>query len=234
MNKLKWTFALALAASALALATPAEAQSCNDRWVTQAIREVYVRAPNGSGNSGECDTNRYGGAQWTSYAQLKYYVNFQYVCTDPWVGMAVFDALGRLPRGSGSNGECSRYIYGDNWRGDASGYRDLKTRVRGVINALDAVGIVYNNSGNLVIAGVTQPAGGVKFITPAGLVAAGAGNLIGSDGATLIGSDGASIIGNAGGNLVGNAGNTLVGKKYGLQSTSRKIQLPGGSTLIIP
>src|SRR5687768_11727100 len=39
-----------------------------------------------------------------------------------------------------------------------------------------------------------------KVLAPAGMVAAGAGNLVGSDGGSLIGPDGASIVAAGGGN----------------------------------
>jgi hypothetical protein len=60
-------------ASSLFLSSPAAAQ-CRDPWISQAIREVTGRAPNGSGESGECRYTQYGGGQWGSYAQLKGYV----------------------------------------------------------------------------------------------------------------------------------------------------------------
>lgn len=43
---------------------------CHDPWVTRAIRQVMGRAPNGSGNSGECNIYRYGGGHWSSYGDL--------------------------------------------------------------------------------------------------------------------------------------------------------------------
>lgn len=212
MTKFGWALALASTAAALALATPLEAQGCTDAWVTQTIREVYQRAPNGSGNSGECDVNRYGGGKWNSYDQLKRYVNYQYMCQDPWIAQAVYDAHGRMPRGSGTSGECNPYLYGANW----SGYPDLKNRVQGSINTLQAQSITFSNSGSLVSGGVALTAA----------------RLIGPDGGTLIGLDGAGVISRDGAGLIGNDGATL--RRYGLQSTSRKIKLPGGSTLIIP
>jgi hypothetical protein len=53
---------------------PAFAQQCRDPWITQAIREVTGRAPQGSGESGECTYTQYGGGRWGSYAELKGYV----------------------------------------------------------------------------------------------------------------------------------------------------------------
>jgi len=44
--------------------------SCRDPWVTQAIQQVVGRAPQGSGDTGECDYHRYGGGSWTTYNDL--------------------------------------------------------------------------------------------------------------------------------------------------------------------
>jgi len=60
VNKVRAHFGGATAASG----------NCQDAWVTSAIKQVTGRAPNGSGRSGECDIHRYGGGQWSSYADL--------------------------------------------------------------------------------------------------------------------------------------------------------------------
>lgn len=44
---------------------------CSDAWVSQAINELKGRGPFGSGNSGECRIQNYGGGSWTSYQDLK-------------------------------------------------------------------------------------------------------------------------------------------------------------------
>lgn len=56
------------------LASPAQAGNCRDPWITQAIREVTGREPNGSGETGECTYTQYGGGQWGPYSQLKGFV----------------------------------------------------------------------------------------------------------------------------------------------------------------
>jgi len=43
---------------------------CRDAWVTQAIREVAGRNPNGTADLGECNYKLYGGGQWNSYPDL--------------------------------------------------------------------------------------------------------------------------------------------------------------------
>lgn len=71
----KLTFAVAILTGSTILGSrPAFAQQCRDPWITQAIREVTGRAPNGNGESGECRYTQYGGGRWSSYAQLKGYV----------------------------------------------------------------------------------------------------------------------------------------------------------------
>jgi hypothetical protein len=63
------------AASILGLyATPAEAGKCRDAWITSAIWQVAGREPNGDYESGECTYTQYGGGRWSSYAELKGYV----------------------------------------------------------------------------------------------------------------------------------------------------------------
>jgi hypothetical protein len=61
----------AAVAATLLAASPAAAGDCRDPWITQAIREVTGRAPNGSGESGECTYTQYRGGSWSSYAELK-------------------------------------------------------------------------------------------------------------------------------------------------------------------
>jgi hypothetical protein len=77
-------YAIAIAIAALAWATPAAAQNpavqpgdrspCRDPWINIAIRELKGRAPNGSGESGECNIQLYGAA-WNGYPQLRGFVD---------------------------------------------------------------------------------------------------------------------------------------------------------------
>lgn len=60
-----------MAFAALAVAQTAQAGTCRDPWVTQAITEVAGRAPNANGESGECNIYNFRGGQWGSYAELK-------------------------------------------------------------------------------------------------------------------------------------------------------------------
>lgn len=64
----------AAVAVALVLAPAAQAGVCRDPWITQAVREVTGREPNGDWESGECTYTQYGGGRWHSYPELKGYV----------------------------------------------------------------------------------------------------------------------------------------------------------------
>ncbi len=59
---------------AVSFGTAAQAGACRDPWITQAIREVTGREPNGNYESGECAYTQYGGGRWNSYGELKGYV----------------------------------------------------------------------------------------------------------------------------------------------------------------
>lgn len=68
--------AIGLGGAALMAALPAVAAPgvCRDPWITQAVREVTGRAPNGEGEGGDCTYTQYGGGHWSSYQQLKGFV----------------------------------------------------------------------------------------------------------------------------------------------------------------
>ena len=66
----KFILSAATVMAALAAATAAQAGQCRDPWVTQAVREVTGREPNGAGESGECRYTSYGAGQWSSYPDL--------------------------------------------------------------------------------------------------------------------------------------------------------------------
>jgi hypothetical protein len=113
---------------------------CRDPWVTGAIGEVMGRPPNGSGEDGECNIYRYGGGHWDSYPDLVDKVRRAFgvatdsgygVCRDPWVTGAIGEVMGRPPYGSGEDGECNIYRYGD---GHWDDYPDLVDKVRRSFN----------------------------------------------------------------------------------------------------
>lgn len=59
---------------ALTAVQAAQAGSCRDPWVTQAITEVTGRQPNGNYESGECNIYNFNGGSWNNYTELKRYV----------------------------------------------------------------------------------------------------------------------------------------------------------------
>ncbi len=75
MNRsMKLALALgATAGSTILFSAPAAAQ-CADPWVTQAVQEVTGRTPRGSGQTGECNIKNYNAGSWSSYSDLKTYV----------------------------------------------------------------------------------------------------------------------------------------------------------------
>jgi hypothetical protein len=43
---------------------------CTELWINYAYNDLYGRNPNGTGDSGECNPNYYGGGPWNSYDEL--------------------------------------------------------------------------------------------------------------------------------------------------------------------
>lgn len=67
---MKKLLCVVVATAGLGMSGFASAGNCKDPWVTQAVKEVLKRSPNGSGNTGECDIQRYGNGHWSSYNDL--------------------------------------------------------------------------------------------------------------------------------------------------------------------
>lgn len=127
-------------------ATQSTSGQCNDAWVTSAVKEVTGHAPNGSGNSGDCNIYNYGNGSWNSYDDLKNKVKTYFAvqnptpvqqttfkpgqCSDPWINQAIKELIGRDPKGSGKIGECNPYNYGNGSWGD---YNDFKNKVKASI-----------------------------------------------------------------------------------------------------
>lgn len=117
-----------VAAGVTLFAAPAAHAQCKDPWVTEALKTIHRERGmsdtiNGSGTTGECDTNRYGGGRWTSKADLTDHVRLSFACDDPWVAQAVYD-VNRKVTGSGKIGDCNTRTYGS-W----SSYDSLKQLV---------------------------------------------------------------------------------------------------------
>lgn len=200
MSKVRVMCTFAVIAMAAA-ATPARAQQCTDPWITQAIRELWGRAPSGSGATGECAINLYGGGSWGSYTELKNLVLSSKFCGDPWVGEAVYLQYGRRPAGSGSIGECNPMLYTGYW----TSYPDLKTKVRSSLSGLSSASMRLDASGNM--------------LTPSGTVYRDNIRLGLSN--RVIGQDGHSLVPGTGNIVAGGAGNLIQdgGGYYTLMST---------------
>lgn len=157
---------------------------CRDPWVTQAIKEVTGRSPNGTGDTGECNYMLYGHGQWNSYDDLKAKVRAALNqasaqapvqapqapngnCRDPWVTRAIKETIGRDPNGSGDTGECNYMNYGN---GHWSDYEDLKRKVFYKINGIpfrcfgavgsNCTGLVPSANSNSLVPGRTNLSNG--------------------------------------------------------------------------
>ena len=61
---------LVLTALAGVLAASAVQAQCRDAWLTEAIRSVHNRVPNGAGEAGECNIKLYNNGSWASKNEL--------------------------------------------------------------------------------------------------------------------------------------------------------------------
>ena len=107
---------LLCAVSTCAFFAPAAQAQCTDPWINGGFT-AWGQRPNGSGNTGECLTTRFGGASWGNYGAnaqsiLYTWVRNSRVCTDPWIGEAYATEVGRAVNGSGTSGECNTALYG--------------------------------------------------------------------------------------------------------------------------
>jgi hypothetical protein len=197
--------ALAAVTITVVAASPGSAEAqCADAWVTRAIQEVKGRAPQGSGNSGECNIDRYGAGSWTDYQDLKTRVRTSYACNDPWIGQVIWYTYSRNARGSGTTGECNVYLYGGaNW----SGYMDLAGKVKRAIDTLASQSRSFDRSGNLVngtggSGTIAIPVASLLIQTSNGVVAAGGGNVVAAGGGNVIAAGGGNVVAAGGGNLI--------------------------------
>jgi hypothetical protein len=70
MSTRRSILAAAVVLAVLPAAAHAQAGVCNDASVTELVTEIARRAPRGSGDSGECNVNLYGGG-WSSETDLR-------------------------------------------------------------------------------------------------------------------------------------------------------------------
>lgn len=126
---------------------------CTDPWVTEVVTKVAGRPPNGSGNTGECETRRYGNGQWSSKQDLESKVRAAFglsqtppaptwsgQCYYPALTAAITKVLGRPPLGQSTQGECNPGLYGF-YYGQWPSQADLEQKVR------DAIGKTIQVSG---------------------------------------------------------------------------------------
>jgi len=222
-------------------------QGCRDPWITSAYSQLYHRAPQGSGDSGECNPALYGGGHWSSFPDLENKVRASKAtrapqgCRDPWITSAYSQLYHRAPQGSGDSGECNPALYGG---GHWSSFPDLENKVRaskGQFNAgssgsvrltVDRQGGLRDQNGRLLVAPgqflisvkngngtqMIAPRPGQTILVPPGVITAGGGNVIAAGGGNVIAAGGGNVIAAGGGNMTGN--------RYGVQSVGRKIVIP--------
>lgn len=179
------SFTCVIAVATLAMAGAAQAGTCRDPWVTQAVQQVTGHAPNGSYESGDCNIHNYGGGSWSSYPDLITKVRAHFgmqasaagVCRDPWVTRAVTQVMGRAPQGSGESGECNIHRYGG---GSWSSYDDLVHKVQ------VAFGMVVQPNGANGRYGSNNPIPASPIAGGAGVITAGGGNVITAGGGNVI------------------------------------------------
>jgi hypothetical protein len=155
--------------------------ACTDPWINSAFNEIFTRAPQGSGDTGECNIDLYGGGSWGSYADLYMKVWFSKICADPWIAQAVWDTRqlaipNHVPRAAGW---CNTELYG--W-GTWNSYANLKSKVLAA-NLRD-----FQVDGSLVApSGRVFPVNQVVLVNTQNnqAVAADGGNFIGTGSGTL-------------------------------------------------
>jgi hypothetical protein len=154
---------------------------CRDAWVTQAVRQVTGRAPNGSGDNGECAVQRYGGGHWTSYDDLVGKVRVAFGMGVP--QQSPYGNVTLAPKASDFTVSSTALGYS---RGHGPARGSTVTYQGG---QYQVVNVIAQGGGNLI----TDNGGGV--------IAQGGGNLQVT--LRLINHDGASIVINHGSNMQG-------------------------------
>ena len=96
---------------------------CGDAWVARAIREVTRRAPNGSGNGGECYIGNYNNGSWNNYDELRSYVRARLASAMPGALLDP-DALSMLERGNTADPAAALF------ERSTSGHRDQEGEFR--------------------------------------------------------------------------------------------------------
>ena len=199
MKMLRWT--MMLAAIALTAGAKRAHAQCTDPWITQAIRELKGRAPNGSAGTGECAINRYGGGSLGDYTSLKKLVQGSFYCSDPWIGEAVLTLYNRAPVGSSTVGECNDKLYTGYW----TSYPDLKTKVQSALSAMSSASMRFDAAGAMITSAGTVPVSSINYLLANRIKNPVAGG-------------GASIIAGTGNIVAGGGGNIIAANVYTIQS----------------
>ena len=151
-------------------ATEALAANCRDPWVTKAVTQVQGRAPNGSGDSGECDYRRYGGGKWTTYDDLlgKVRTTFGKSIAPPISGLAKPAGTVASPAGSFASPPPGTTL---------SGAKPV------------GAGIVANNGSRVI----GQNGAGIVANNGSRIVTDNGAGVVGQNGANVIGQNGANM-----------------------------------------
>ena len=204
--RLSFLFA-ALVFLAAASVSSAHAQNgvCSNRNITAAFGTALHRAPNGSGNAGECDPGRYGGGAWSSQADLVQRVGAGSYCPNAWVGQIYKNLYNRYP----SNPECDVTRYSE---GPPASYMDLTNKIQGFQNAMRELqslqpkqALVFPNGDAVDKSGAVVARAGTYLVASGGgnLVASGGGNILAPGVGNIITQDGGGYrVQSAGGKVV--------------------------------
>jgi len=221
-------------------AAHAQGGSCHDPWINQAYNKDFHRAPSGSGTSGECNPNLYGGGSWPNDAVLSDLVLHSKDCSDPWIGQIYSALYSRRPSGA----ECSASSYGGSW----SSYNDLTSKIQGY-QARARAGVppaaasrpssspaAATRGGGLI----SQDGGGLISQDGGGAFNRNGAGLVGPSGGTLANHNGGSIVAAGAGNIVAAGAGNIVSAGAGNMVNSRTVQsvdkprAPAGKYLVIP
>ncbi len=104
----------------LGLSTAASAGTCRDPWITEIIKEVTGREPNGSYESGECTYTQYRGGSWNSKEQLRAAIQAKFPLRVP-AGLSGGSGSSGIARGGGGTTLSGSVSTGSGISGSASG-----------------------------------------------------------------------------------------------------------------
>ncbi|MES2392811.1 MAG: hypothetical protein V4555_14290 [Acidobacteriota bacterium] len=200
-------FRIALAAMFVMGCSAVSHAQCSNANINQAFSSVLHRAPRGSGNSGECNPNNYGGGSWSGQADLMKRVGAASYCSDPWIGQVYYYTYNRYP----SNAECNGQLYN---RGQWSSYMDLASKVQAYQNSLHAAPMQIDTAATRRALAQYHVDGGGNLIAPQGVIVAYAGHFLID--ANIVAQGGGNIVAQGGGNIVAQGGGNLITPRAGM------------------